>query len=61
MGFLRAAVGTRDHLRVVGEEVEPLLRVNHELGTIVALELETTFFLISDFQETQIQIEQILV
>ena len=34
---LDAARGARHHLRVVGEEVEPLLGVDHQLAAVVAL------------------------
>jgi hypothetical protein len=40
--LLGAAVGTRDHLRVVGEEVEPLLGMDHEVVAIVALQKDNT-------------------
>ena len=50
--LLRAAVRTRDHLRVIGEEVETLLRVNYQLRTVIALKWkknESGFFLPDSF------------
>ena len=38
VGVLDPAVGTRDHLGVVGEEVEALLGVDHQVAAVVALE-----------------------
>ncbi len=51
---LYPAVRTGDHLRVVREEVEPLLGVDHQLAAVVALEVRKNVHLHNIKEKTQI-------